>query len=427
MGHRVVVVGGGFGGLYAARALGRVDAEVTVLDRTNHHLFQPLLYQVATGILSEGEIAPALRSILSAQRNVHVRLAEVDGFDAVGRIVSAAGPDGRRLSFPYDSLIVAAGAGPSWFGHDDWRAVAPGLKTLDDARVLRSRILGAFELAELVPEAERAPWLTFVVVGGGPTGVELTGEVATLARTVLPNDFRDAGTLNSRIVMVDAAPTILQTFPEKLSRRAAADLADWGVEIRVGVTAVGLDRDGIDLRDPDGSLERIAAKTVLWAAGVQASPLGALLAEAAGAEVDRAGRVRVVPDLTLPGHPEIFVVGDMAALDELPGLAQVAMQEGTHAAMTIAARLSGRPTPGPFRYRDKGTMAAVGPRRAVVDAYGLKVGGFLGSLMWSFVHILYLIGWGNRLVTLIRWLFALTTRSRSQRLIEVDRTAATGR
>jgi NADH dehydrogenase len=423
MGHRVVVVGGGFGGLYAAKALARADVEVTVLDRTNHHLFQPLLYQVATGILSEGEIAPALRSILRRSGNVHVRLAEVDGFDVEGHSLSAVGPDERRLSFTYDSLIVAAGAGSSWFGHDDWRALAPGMKTLDDARLLRSRILGAFEMAELVPEAERGHWLTFVVVGGGPTGVELTGEIATLARKVLPDDFRDAGTLRSRIVLVDAAPSILQTFPQKLSRRAASDLVRWGVEIRTGTTAVGLDEDGIELRGPDGEFERVEAKTVVWAAGVQASPLGRLLAEAAGAEVDRAGRVLVLPDLTLPGHPEIFVIGDMAALDRLPGLAQVAMQEGTHAAKTIAARVAGRSEPGPFRYRDKGTMAAVGPRRAVVDAYGIKVGGFLGSLMWSFVHVLYLIGWGNRLVTLIRWLFALTFRSRSQRLIEVGQAA----
>ena len=423
--HRVVIVGGGFGGLYTAQALAAADVAITLIDRVNHHLFQPLLYQVATGILSEGEIAPALRSVLRGQRNVKVLLAEVTGFDLAERTVTAVTPDGRELSEPYDSLVVAAGMATSYFGHDEWEAVAPGLKSLDDARWLRSHILGAFEMAELATTpAERAAWLTFVVVGAGPTGVELTGQIATLAHRILPRDFHDIATRDARVVLVDAGPSVLPTFPEKLRRRAAADLRGWGVEVRTDTAAADIDSAGIELRDPDGGVERIATRTICWAAGVKAAPLAATLAAASGAASDRLGRLLVQPDLTLPGHPEVFAIGDMAAIDALPGVAQVAMQQGRHVAGTVTARLTGRDAPPPFRYKDKGTMATIGPRKAVVDAYGLRIGGLLGSLMWAFIHVMYLIGWGNRVITMLRWLIQLTTQNRSQRLVDVQHAAS---
>ncbi|MGO8685214.1 MAG: NAD(P)/FAD-dependent oxidoreductase [Thermoleophilia bacterium] len=418
--HRVVVVGGGFGGLYAVRALATAAVDITLIDRVNHHLFQPLLYQVATGILSEGEIAPALRSVLRGQNNVKVLLAEVTGFDVAAQTVTATEPDGRSLQVAYDSLIVATGMAVSYFGHDEWQTVAPGLKSLDDARALRSHILGAFEMAELArTPAERAAWLTFVVVGAGPTGVELTGEIATLAHGVLPRDFRDVATHDSRVLLLDAGPAILPTFPESLRRRAAADLRGWGVEIRTGTAALAIDDTGIDVKHPDGSEQRLAARTVCWAAGVKAAPLAATLAAAAGTPADRLGRLFVQPDLTLPGHTNVFAIGDMAALDNLPGVAQVAMQQGRYVAASIVARLAGQAAPPAFAYRDKGTMATVGPRRAVVDAYGLRIGGFAGSMMWAFIHVMYLIGWGNRVITVLRWLLQLTTRNRSQRLVDV--------
>jgi NADH dehydrogenase len=423
--HRVVIVGGGFGGLYTAQALAAADVAITLIDRVNHHLFQPLLYQVATGILSEGEIAPALRSVLRGQRNVKVLLAEVTGFDLAERTVTAVAPDGRELSEPYDSLVVAAGMATSYFGHDEWEAVAPGLKSLDDARWLRSHILGAFEMAELATTpAERAAWLTFVVVGAGPTGVELTGQIATLAHRILPRDFHDIATRDARVVLVDAGPSVLPTFPEKLRRRAAADLRGWGVEVRTDTAAADIDAAGIELSDPDGGVERIATRTICWAAGVKAAPLAAALAAASGAATDRLGRLLVQPDLTLPGRPEVFAIGDMAAIDALPGVAQVAMQQGRHVAGTVTARLAGRGAPPPFRYKDKGTMATIGPRKAVVDAYGLRIGGLLGSLMWAFIHVMYLIGWGNRVITMLRWLIQLTTQNRSQRLVDVQHAAS---
>jgi len=423
--HRVVIVGGGFGGLYAARALANADVAVTLIDRVNHHLFQPLLYQVATGILSEGEIAPALRGVLRGQANAKVLLAEVTGFDLAGRNVTAVEPDGSDLVVAYDSLIVAAGMTPTYFGHDEWRAAAPGLKTLEDARWLRSHILGAFEMAEMArtPE-ERAAWLTFVIVGAGPTGVELTGEIATLARGILPRDFQDVATRDTRVVLIDAGPSVLPSFPEKLRRRAAADLRGWGVEIRTGTAAEDIRTAGIDLRNPDGSIEHVAARTVCWAAGMRAAPLADALAAASGTPTDRAGRLLVRPDLTLPGHAEAFAIGDMMGLDDLPGVAQVAMQQGRYAAGAIASRLAGEDPPPPFRYKDKGTMATVGPRHAVVDAYGLRIGGFIGSMMWAFIHVMYLVGWGNRVITVMRWLFQLTTRNRSQRLVDVRHAAS---
>ncbi len=426
--HRVVVVGGGFGGLYAAKGLAAAPVDVTLIDRVNHHLFQPLLYQVATGIIDEGSVAPALRGVLRDQDNVEVLLAEVTGFDLAAHTVQALAPDERPLTIGYDTLVVATGVQTDYFGRDEWAAAAPGLKSLDDARWLRSHILGAFEMAELAADlAERRAWLTFVVVGAGPTGVELTGEIATLAHSVLPKDFRNVSTREAQVILMDAGPTILPRFPQSLRRRAAADLRALGVEIRTNTLVTDIDVGGMSVQAPDRETEpaaRLAARTIIWAAGVRAAPAADALASAAGAARDRIGRLLVEPDLSLPSHPEIFAVGDMAAVDDLPGIAPVAMQEGRFVAGLIEARVTGRPSPGAFRYRDKGTMATVGPRRAIVDAYGLRVGGFAGSVLWAFIHLYYLIGWGNRSVTLLRWLVQMTTRNRSNRLVDVEHAAS---
>jgi NADH dehydrogenase len=425
--HRVVVVGGGFGGLYAVKGLAAAPVAITLIDRVNHHLFQPLLYQVATGIIDEGSVAPALRSVLRGQANVEVLLAEVTGFDTAARTVQALAPDERPLSIAYDTLVVATGVRTDYFGHDEWQDAAPGLKSLEDARWLRSHILGAFEMAELAADSgERRAWLTFVVVGAGPTGVELTGEIATLAHRVLPRDFRNVSTREAQVILMDAGPTILPRFPASLRRRAAADLGALGVEIRTNAMAVEIDVGGMNVRPADAETapeERLGARTIIWAAGVRAAAAADALAAATGAARDRLGRLVVAPDLSLPGHPEIFVAGDVAAGD-LPGIAPVAMQQGRFVASAIAARAGGLPSPGAFRYRDKGTMATVGPRRAIVDAFGLRVGGFAGSLLWAFIHLYYLIGWGNRSVTLLRWLVQMTTRNRSNRLVDVDHAAS---
>ena len=426
--HRVVIVGGGFGGLYAAKGLATAPVQVTLIDRVNHHLFQPLLYQVATGIVDEGSVAPALRGVLRAQANVEVLLAEVTGFDLAAHEVQALAPDERRLTIGYDTLVVATGVRTDYFGHDEWAAAAPGLKSLEDARWLRSHILGAFEMAELAGDPdERRAWLTFVVVGAGPTGVELTGEIATLAHRVLPRDFRNVATREARVILMDAGPTILPRFPASLRRRAAADLEALGVETRTGTLAVDIDVGGISMRPSDAETapeERLMARTVIWAAGVRAAEAADVLAAAAAPARDRIGRLLVAPDLTLPGHPEVFAIGDMAAVDDLPGVAPVAMQQGRYVAEVIEARGGGRPSPAAFRYRDKGTMATVGPRRAIVDAYGLRVGGLPGSVLWAFIHLYYLIGWGNRSVTLLRWLMQMTTRTRSNRLVDVEHAAS---
>ena len=352
--HRVVIVGGGFGGVAAARALRRAPADVTLLDRANHHLFQPLLYQVATGILSEGSIAPPLRGLFRHQPNARVLLAEATGFDLAARAVRARVPDGDLLSVGYDTLVVAAGSTDSWFGHRDWAAHAHGMKTLQDARRLRTAILGAFEMAEASADpAERDAWLTFAVVGAGPTGVELSGQVALLAHETLRHDYRAVDTTTARVVLVEGGPAALGAFPPKLRARAERDLREMGVELRVGTAATAIDAEGLDVEGPGGA-ERIPARTVIWAAGVRASPLGAALGEAAGVEVDRAGRLPVAPDCSVPGHPEVFAIGDMAALDDLPGVAQPAIQQGRYVAGVIAGRLSGDPAPPPFRYFDKG-------------------------------------------------------------------------
>ena len=419
--HRVVVVGGGFGGLNATRALAKSPVDVVLLDKTNHHLFQPLLYEVATGILSEGMIAPALRSILKRQDNVRPLLAEVTAMDLGRRSVTALAPDGRQLEFGYDSLVVAAGAGHAYFGHDEWATFAPGMKTLEDARHLRSHILGAFEMAEMASDPdERAAWLTFVIIGAGPTGVELTGQVAELAHRVLTRDYRAIDTRAATILLLDAAPAVLGPFDPKLQTYTQQRLAKMGVDVRLSTAALDMDDESITVQGPDEKY-RIPARTKIWAAGVQASPLAQMLADATGADLDRAGRVAVQPDCTLPGHPEVFAIGDMVALNQLPGVAQPAMQEGKYVAQVIKSRLIAQPPPEPFRYFDKGSMATIGRFRAVAHAFNLRLTGYLAFMAWAFIHVLYLIGWGHRIGTLYHWAWSLVfTKDRGQRLITVQ-------
>ena len=418
--HRVVVVGGGFAGLFATRFLWRGDVEITLLDRTNHHLFQPLLYQVATGILSVGEVAPPLRGVVRKHKNVDVELAEVAGFDLDNRTVAAVRPGGDACAFPYDSLIVAAGSTTSYFGHDELAEHSLPMKTIDDALNLRRRIFAAFELAESAPtEAERRRWLTFVVVGGGPTGCEVAGQIAELARRTIHEDFRAIDATSAVVLLFDAGKDVLASFGEGLSRKAASALEDIGVEVRTEALVTGIDRDGIDVRSASGE-ERVATHTVVWAAGVQASPLARIVAEAAGAECDRAGRVAVQPDCTLPGHPEVFVIGDAMTLSGLPGVAEVALQQGIYVARTIRRRLEGESPSGPFRYRDLGSTAVIGRGRAIVSFHGLRYGGLLGFLSWLFVHLAFLTGFRNRFAALIAWSWAFIGRSRSQRAFTVE-------
>jgi NADH dehydrogenase len=407
--HRVVIVGCGFAGLFAAKALRRAPVEVVVVDRTNHHLFQPLLYQVATGVLSEGDIAPPIRDVLRHQRNTCVVLGEVVDVDVDDRAL-AVQTLRERTSVPYDSLIVATGASQSYFGHDEYAVDAPGMKTIDDALELRGRIFGAFEMAELEEsDAVREQWLTFAIVGAGPTGVELAGQIAELSRRALRRNFRRFDPAHARIVLLDAVDTVLPPYPERLRRHAARDLERLGVELRLGTRVTGVDATGVDV---EGG--RIEARTKIWAAGVQAASFGRLLAERAGASVDRAGRVQVQPDCSLPGHPELFVVGDGMALDKLPGLAEVAMQTGHHAARTIIRRLEGQPSK-PFRYRDLGTMSTIARFRAVATVGRLQFAGFIAWLMWLVVHLAFLTGFKNRVAALANWAVAFLGHGRRQR------------
>jgi len=419
--HQVIVVGGGFGGVRVARALARADADVTIVDRTNHHLFQPLLYQVATGILPDGLIAPALRSVTRKQANARVVLAEVRQLDLDDRVVHALAPDGRKLTLPYDTLVVAAGCTDAYFGHDDWAAWAPGLKTLEDARHLRSHILGAFEMAELATDpAERAAYLTFAVIGGGPTGVEIAGQVAELAHEALPREFKSVATTEAKILLIEAGPEVLAAFAPKLRRYTRRRLERMGVDVELNTAARAMDQASVTVKGPDGE-RRIPARTKIWAAGVQASPLAAMLAAASGAGTDRAGRVAVLPDCSLPGHPEVFAIGDMVRLNDLPGVAQPAIQEGTYVGRLIRARLAGQADGKPFAYRDKGSMATIGHLSAVTDSYGMKFTGVTGYTMWGFVHVLYLIGWGNRVAAVFNWARALTfTKNRPHRTITAE-------
>ncbi|WP_091151395.1 NAD(P)/FAD-dependent oxidoreductase [Geodermatophilus africanus] len=413
---RVVIVGSGFGGLFAAKALKRAPVDVTVIGKTSHHLFQPLLYQVATGILSEGEIAPPTREILRHQRNARVVLGEVTDIDLAARTVTST-ILGRTTVHPYDELIVAAGAGQSYFGNDRFAEFAPGMKSIDDALELRGRIFGAFELAELATDpAERDRLLTFVVVGAGPTGVEMAGQIAELAHRTLRRDFRSIDPTQARVVLLDAAPQVLPPFGEKLGERARRHLNEIGVEVQLGAMVTDLDADGLEVKDRDGQVRRIQAATKVWAAGVQASPLGRLLAEQSGAEIDRAGRIDVQPDLTLPGHPEVHVVGDMMALDKLPGVAQVAIQGGRYAAEAITRRIAGRQPQQPFHYRDKGNMATISRFSAVADIKNLKFEGFFAWVLWLVVHLMYIVGFKSRLTAVLHWMVSFLGRGRAERV-----------
>ncbi|MDI3282985.1 NAD(P)/FAD-dependent oxidoreductase [Polyangium sp. 15x6] len=404
----VVIVGGGFGGLYAAKALRHAPVRITLLDRKNHHLFQPLLYQVATAGLNPAEIAAPIRRVLRDQRNVRVLLAEVTGIDPKERTVSSSAG-----TFGYDYLILATGASHSYFGHEEWAPLAPGLKSLEDALEIRRRVLLAFEKAECCApsQEDRSAWLTFVIVGGGPTGVELAGTLAEVAHHTVANDFRVIDPTAARIVLIEGIDRVLPTYSALLSARAERQLQRLGVEVRTNARVTGIDAEGVQIGE-----ERIAAKTVLWAAGVRASPLG----EALGAPLDRAGRVKVAPDLSVPGHPEIFVIGDLAALEQdgspVPGLAPAAIQEARHTARNIVRSIQGEPRQ-PFRYLDKGTLATIGRNAAVADLGRLELSGFVAWLAWLLIHVFFLIGFRNRLLVLFDWAFSYLTYERGARLI----------
>ena len=423
--HHVLVVGGGFAGLWAVRALAGDDVRITLVDRRNHHLFQPLLYQVATAGLSAPDIAAPLRHILRTQDNVEVRLGEVTAIDTVARTVTLA--DGDALH--YDTLLLASGATHAYFGHDDWAGDAPGLKTLDDALLIRRRVLLAFERAEAADDpAEREAWLSFAVVGGGPTGVELAGTLAEIARKTLRREFHHIDPARARVRLVEAGPRVLATFPESLSEKARRQLQKLGVEVMTGSPVSAIDAHGFIVSGAgasnettrDGSVDdtprRIPARTVLWAAGIAASSLGALL----GAERDRAGRVLVAPDLSVPGHPQVFVAGDLASVVQdgrpVPGVAPAAKQMGAHVAAVIRARLAGKPAPS-FRYRDFGNLATIGRMAAVVHFGRLKLSGLLAWWFWLVVHILFLIGFRNRLVVMLNWAWAYWSYQRHARII----------
>ena len=421
--HRVVIIGGGFGGLRAAKALRRAPVDVTLLDRRNFHLFQPLLYQVATGGLSPGEIAAPLRSVLRRSKNTEVLLAEVTDLDTANRRVILR--DGEA---GYDTLIVATGASHSYFGHDEWERLAPALKTLEDATEIRRRVLLAFEKAEREPDQDlRHAWLTFVVVGAGPTGVELAGALGEIANDTLRHDFRHIDPAQARILLVEGSDRVLPPYPPDLSAKAEQSLIRLGVRPITGAMVTGIDETGVTMRLGSAE-ERIPARTVIWAAGVQASPLGRMLAERAGAELDRVGRVIVEPDLTIAGHPEILVIGDLANFSHqtgnpLPGVAPVAMQEGRYAADLVRRRLEGK-TVEPFHYWDKGSLATIGRAAAVADFGRIHIAGYFAWLTWLFVHLMYLVGFDNRLLVFIKWAYNYFTRNRGARLITGGRASA---
>ncbi len=415
--HHVVIVGCGFGGLFAARALKRAPVRITVIDRTNHHLFQPLLYQVATGILSEGQIAPAIRDVLRNYPSLRVVLGEVEHIDIGTRQVHLD-EFGKALTIAYDSLIVAGGTSSSYFGHDEFRASSFSMKSLDDALALRGQIFGAFELAEAErdPEARRR-LMTFVVVGGGPTGVEMAGQLRELSRRALRRNYRTIDPVDTRVVLVEGLDGLVGSMGTYLSRLTARDLTRMGVEIHLGSLVTNMDDAGVEITKQDGSTEWIPAATTVWAAGTRAAGLGAIVADAAGAETDKAGRVVVNPDCSLPTHPEVFVVGDlMAHRDNLPGVAEVAMQSGAHASHSIVRRLDGKPSKD-FHYRDLGTLAVISRFTAVAKIGPIKVGGFLGWLLWLVVHITFLTGFKNRFGALTRWVVSFVGRGRYERAL----------
>jgi NADH:quinone reductase (non-electrogenic) len=426
--HRVVVIGAGFGGLFAIKALRTAPVDITLINGTAYHLFQPLLYQVATGILSEGEIAPPIREVLKRQDNVDVRLGWASGVDVENKVVSVEGP-GIDYTVEYDTLIVAAGAAQSYFGNDQFSDHAPGMKSIDDALELRARIFGAFEIADLQTDPEAIDrWLTFVVVGAGPTGTEMAGQIAELAHRTLPGQYKHIDPRRARIILVDAVGAVLNTFGDHLSTRALRQLHLLGVEVELNTKVVGVDATGIEVETERGH-ERIGSMTKVWAAGVSAPPLARKLAEATGARTDRAGRIFVQPDLTVPGHPEIFALGDMMNLDDehgnqLPGVAQVAIQGGRYAAAQIKGRLANKPAGKPFKYFDKGSLATISRFSAVASVGRLHLSGFSAWVIWVAVHLFYLVGFKNRVTAVLHWAVSFLGRGRSERVATVQQAFA---
>ena len=413
MPHKVLVLGGGFAGLSAVHALQSEDAEITLIDRRNFHLFQPLLYQVATGSLSPSEIAGPLRAIFRKQREVRVLLGEAHTIDAAKRVVTLV--DGTP--FEYDTLVVGVGSTTTYFGHDNWMPYAQCLKSLEDATEMRRRIFTAFEHAELEGSMPNSPWLTFVIVGGGATGVELAGALSEIARKTLKDDFRSIRPEMAQLIIVDQAPRLLPAFSENLAGKAEQALLHLGVRVRCGLRVTDITENGVHLQQADGNAFEIPSKTVLWAGGVAVPELVRELQRATDAPTDNRGRIKVLPDLTIPGHPEIFVVGDIAALNNLPGVAQVAMQQGKYAGRVIARRLRKQDPPAPFHYSDRGDMAVIGRASAVANIFGHEVWGWPAWFVWAFIHILYLIEFQSRIIVIVRWAFQYLTFSRGARLI----------
>jgi NADH dehydrogenase len=419
--RRVVIVGGGFAGLFAVRALGRTPVQVTLIDRAEHHLFAPMLYQCATGILSEGKIATPLRDLLKNRRNVKFVLAEVTGMDAAGQRLLARRPLGEQVEFPYDYLILAAGVRQSYFGHDEYAAFAPGMKTIEDAMKIRRRVFGAFEMAESATDpAERRRWLTFALVGAGPTGVELAGQIREVATKTLRSEYREINPEEARVMLFDGGSAPLAPFGPKLSALAARDLAKLGVELHMGSLVTDANLGSIQVKDHDGNVTRHDVGTILWTAGVEAPPIAEAVAKATGAEQDRAGRLVVGKDLSIPGHPEIMVTGDMMSLDKLPGVAEVAMQTGIYAGRRIHHQVRGQAFDKPFRYHDLGSAAYISRGRAVCSAFGMNFGGFLGWWVWLFIHIGFLTGYRNRVGAVLGWWFAFTRDLRRERTFNLD-------
>ena len=424
--HRVVIVGGGFGGLQAGLRLKHAPVEVTLVDRRNFHLFQPLTYQVATGSLTPGEIAYPLRTIFKSQRNLRIILAEVADLDLEARAVALRPVSGVPVppSVPYDTLVIAGGSSYSYFGHEDWRSYATEVKSLESALIARGRILRAFEAAETERDAaQRAAWLTFVVVGGGPTGVEIAGQIAELARDTLSSEFRASDPRSARILLIETADRLLTSFPPSLSATALRALTELGVEVMVATTVIGVDGASVTVQDGAPVGRQIPTRTVVWAAGVTASALAGRLSELTGADLDRVGRVAVESDLTLPGHPEVFALGDMVrvrdragAVRTLPGLAPVAMQQGRYVARVIEDRLRNRAT-RPFRYTDKGNLATVGRGAAVAEIKRVRISGIAAWIVWLVVHLWYLVGFQNRVLVFVRWSFSFVSHGRGSRLI----------
>jgi NADH dehydrogenase len=416
--HRVVIVGGGFGGLYAARRLRRSGADITLVDRRNFHLFQPLLYQVATGVLSPANIAAPLRALFDRHRRTEVLMTEVERIDLARRCLHVRG---TLAPIEFDTLIVATGSEFNYFGHDEWNEVAPGLKSIEDALAIRSRVLSAFEAAEVEEDPTiRAKLLTFVIVGGGPTGIEMAGALAEVARHTLRGEFRRIDPSEAKILLLEASPHVLGMFPAELRDKARQALARMGVEVRTGVVVTDIRPSTVVVKQGD-SHQEIHAHTILWTAGVKASPLGAQLAPAAGISLDRTGRVPVESDCSLPNFPNVFVIGDLASLEHdgkpLPALAPVAMQQGRYVADVITRRLAGRTPPRPFHYRDKGMLATIGRNAAVAQLGRFKLDGFIAWITWLLVHILYLAQFQNRILVLVQWFYSYITRGRAARLI----------